>query len=286
MRYFLSGLILMDLFFVASCAQTPASPVAEQLARGKLIYEQGCATETCHGTSGEGLRSENGFRAWPLIGEDFQRRNPTPQVVFDVVRSGGESSLRALTDQQIYDSIAYELSINDVELPDPLIAQNAPGLTSGSAADKPGPGSLFPPPGNAKLVSSWPGSPAPALPIQAENGNLRIRLTQIALAASIGGKAPPEKGAYVFVVFNLEDLADHPLEVGPQSLKLETEDGQALEPLEVGLSYPVDRFHTQTIQPDHGTAALAIFALPRNAKIGNIQYSLLDGQRLTLNLSQ
>jgi len=285
MRYLLPGFLILIIFYIASCTQTPASPIAEQLSRGKLIYEQGCATEACHGTSGEGIRSETGFRAWPLVGEDFQRRNPTAQVIFDVVRSGGESSLRALTDQQVYDSIAFELSLNEVELSEPLNAQNAPNVISGSAAEKPEPGSLFPPPGNAELVSDWPMTSVPALPIQTENSDLRIRLTQIALATSIGGKVPSDGGSYLLAVFTIEDLADHPLEISPQHLKLVTEGGQILVPLEIGLSYPVDRFHTQMIQPEHGTAAFTIFALPEAAKIGYVQYSLPDGQQLILNLS-
>jgi len=286
MRYLLPGFLILIIFYIASCTQTPASPIAEQLSRGKLIYEQGCATEACHGTSGEGIRSETGFRAWPLVGEDFQRRNPTAQVIFDVVRSGGESSLRALTDQQVYDSIAFELSLNEVELSEPLNAQNAPNVISGSAAEKPEPGSLFPPPGNAELVSDWPMTSVPALPIQTENSDLSIRLTQIALATSIEGKVPPDGGNYLLVVFTLEDLADQPVEVSPQYLRLVTGDGQMLEPVEIGLNYPVDRFHTQMIQPEHGTTAFTIFALPDAAKIGYVQYSLPDGQQLTLNLSQ
>ena len=286
MRYFLSGFLILIIFYAASCAKAPASPVSEQLSRGKVIYEQGCATEACHGLEGEGIPSENGFRAWPLVGADFQRRNPTAQVIFDVVRSGGESSLRALTDQQIYDSIAYELSLNEVELTEPLDSQNAPAITSGMTAKKPEPGNLFPPPGNAKLVSTWPFSSVPTLPIQTESSDLRIRLTQIALATSIGGKVPSDGGSYLLVVFTIEDLADHPLEISPQHLKVVTEDGQMLEPLEIGLSYPVDRFYPRTIQPEHGMAAFAIFVLPEIAKTGYMQYDLPDGQKLTLNISQ
>ena len=286
MRYFLSGFLFLALFAISACAPKPVSPIADQLSRGQAIYEQGCATAACHGTNGAGLRSENGFRVWPLVGEEFQRRNPTAQVIFDVVRSGGESSLRALSDQQIYDSIAYELSLNEVEFNEPLDSQNAPGSLSGAAAEEPEPGSLFPPPGNAGLISNWPTSPAPALPISAEKDDLRLRLTQIALAASIGEQVPPDKGSYVLAVLTLEDLGDQPLEVSPQHLSLVTADGQSLAPLEVGLDYPVARFYAQTIQPEHGTAALAIFALPESAKIGHMQYSLSSGLPLVLEIAQ
>lgn len=270
------------VLLVSACAQPQSSPVADQLARGKVIYEQGCATAACHGSDGKGIRSGDTFRVWPLVGEDFQRRNPTAQVTFDVVRSGGEAALRALTDQQVYDAIAYELSLNEVALAEPLGSQNAPALSSGPSAGTTAPGGLFPPPGNARLISPWP---APALPVQAESSGLRIRLTQIALAASIGNAKPPTGGSYALMVFTLEVLADHPLEVGPQYLRLVSGAGHTLEPLDLGLAYPVARFSLQAIQPDHGTAALAIFALPENENIGQLLYLLPAGQRLELELT-
>jgi hypothetical protein len=219
-----------------------------------------------------------------LVGEQFQQRNPTAQVIFDVVRSGGESSLRALTDQQIYDSIAYELSLNQVEFSELLDSQNAPVISSGAEAGVQKPGSLFPPPGNARLSSTW-SAPSFSLPISAQNSDLRLRLTQIALAASIGEAVLPAGGNYMLVVFTLEVLTDHPLEVSPQHLRLEIEDGQMLEPLEISLNYPVARFYPQTIQPEHGTTALAIFALPKTANIGQLRYTLPTRQPLILDLA-
>jgi hypothetical protein len=281
MRIVLLGFFIFVILTGISCSPSQTSPVAEQLARGKEIYEEGCATENCHGTQGEGIPSENGFRVWPLFGEDFQRRNPTAQVVFDVVRSGGESSLRALTDQEVYDSIAYELSLNDVQLSAPLDSQNAPSLASGAAARLLEPGGLFPPPSNAELLSA---QPVLDLPLSAENNNLRIRLTQIALAASIGEKVPPSEGSYLLMVLTFEVLTDNPLEIGPDQLKLVTADGQMLEPQDVGLAYPVARFYTQTIQPEHGTAALVIFALPEAVDMDHLLYTLPDGEHLILAL--
>ena len=284
MRRLLVGFLFLLILLGVSCTPSITSPVSDQLIRGQAIYEKGCATENCHGAQGEGIPSGNGFRAWPLVGEDFQHRNPTAQVVFDVVRSGGESSLRALTDQEVYDSIAYELSLNDIQLSEPLNAQNAPVLLSGAAAKIPEPGSLFPPPGNAELISTW--QEAPPLPRSAENSGLRLRITQIALTASIGGKAPSSGGSYVLMVLTFEDLADEPLEVGPRQLSLVTADGQTLTPLDIGLAYPVDRFHSQTIQPEHGTAALVIFALPKSADMGHLLYTLQDREQLILALTK
>lgn len=287
MRYFFSGSLLIVLS-VASCAQAAPSPVVEQLSRGQAVYEQSCATSACHGIDGKGIPMGNGFRVWPLVGEEFQRRNPTAQVVFDVVRSGGEANLRVLTDQQVYDSIAYELSLNNVEFTEPLDSKNASNMASGAAAGNLELGSLFPPPGNTSLISPWPVSTTqriPVLPVYAENSDLRIRLTQLALAASIREKVPPAGENYVLVVFTLEVLADHPLEVGPQHLRLATVDGQMLEPLELGLDYPVARFYSQTIQPEHGTSAIAIFALPETAKIKHLRYNLPSGRQLDLEVS-
>lgn len=289
MRYILPGIFLLIFLLVASCSPSTASPVSDQLARGQVIYEEGCDIEACHGTDGKGIPSENGFRVWPLVGEDFQRRNPTAQVVFDVVRSGGESSLRALTDQQVYDSIAYELSLNGVQLSEPLDSQNAPILISGAAAEFPDPGSLFPPPGNAELLSPWPATfpqGTLSLPISAKSDNLRMRVTQLALAASIGARQPSNDGYFVFVVITLEDLANEPLEVGPNHLSLVTADGQTLSPQDIGLAYPVARFYTQTIQPEHGTAALVIFDLPEGAEMNHLQYKLPQGEPLILGLTQ
>jgi len=284
MRFLLVGFLFFVIILGVSCGPYIKSPVSDQLTRGQAIYEQGCATENCHGAQGEGIPSENGFRAWPLVGEDFQRRNPTAQVVFDVVRSGGESSLRALTDQEVYDSIAYELSLNGVEFTEPLDSQSAPSLVSGAAGNAPEPGELFPPPGNAKLISTWEN--APSLPLTAENNDLRIRLTQIALAASIGGRAAPSEGNYVLMVLTFEDLTDDPLEVWPEQLKLVTAEGQTLKPQETGLAYPVDRFHSQTIQPEHGTAAWVAFVLPGAEAMDHLLYTLDDREQLILRLAQ
>src|SRR5436190_6598863 len=118
----LAGIISIVLLF--ACTTSPVALTATQsagvidtvdgqVARGELIYQQTCAT--CHGLQGEGKRLGDTFAIWPLVGEGFQARNPNAQVVFDVVRSRNEPSLRALTDAQIYDAIAYVWNLNDPE---------------------------------------------------------------------------------------------------------------------------------------------------------------------------
>ena len=282
MRLTLACIFVSLILLAVSCQSFTSSPVEAQLSRGQAIYQSGCATSTCHGVNGEGIRTENGFRDWPLVGEEFQRRNPTAQVLFDVVRSGGEASLRALTDQQVYDAIAYELSLNEVEFSEVLTAQNAPFTPSGSAAGAQNPGGLFPPPGKTNLL---PTRPVTALPISAENGDFRLRLTQIAQATSIGSIAAPDAGRFVIVVFNLE-VFNQARDVSPEHLRLMTGTGQVLAPLEISLAYPVTRFHPQIIQPEHGTAAYVIFALPANANLGHLLYTFPAGQPIVVDLSQ
>ncbi|OGO33349.1 MAG: hypothetical protein A2Z16_10545 [Chloroflexi bacterium RBG_16_54_18] len=282
MRIFLTEFLFIAFLGLAACRPILTSPGSEQRLRGKEIYERGCATDSCHGNNSEGIRIGSEFRDWPLVGKVFQQRNPTAQVIFDVVRSGGEKSLRALTDQQVYDAIAYELSLNDKEFDNLLDSQNAPVTSSGEAAGKPESGSLFPPPGNARLIAGWH---APTLPINVENTDLRIRLTQIAKASTIGQNIAPTGGSFVLVVFTLEVISDHPLEVGPQHLRLVTDEGRELEPKEIGINYPVARFYQQVIQPDYGTSALAIFALPESANLGCFKYALPIGQPIIMKLT-
>src|SRR5690242_2295770 len=111
-----STLVLGWILIMSSCTYSPQkistmddipASVQSQLASGEPIYKQTCATSVCHGTQGEGIKSGNSFSAWPLVGKEFQSRHPNAQVVFDVIRSGGERNLLALTDQQVYDAIAY-----------------------------------------------------------------------------------------------------------------------------------------------------------------------------------
>jgi hypothetical protein len=281
MRIALPVIIVSIAILAASCSREGPSDQEKQLARGQAIYEQGCATSTCHGVHGEGILDDNAFRVWPLVGEQFQRRNPTAQVIFDVVRSGRESSLRAFTDQEIYDAIAYELSLNGVSISALLTSQNAPTTYSGSSVETPQSGSLFPPPGNVQLIASWL---ALTLPVCAEDGELRLCVTQMALVDSIGINKLSSGGQYVLIVSTMEVLADQPLEVGPQFLRLVSKDGLKLEPLEINLDYPVTRFSDQIIQSEHGTAFLGIFALPESSEIGYLHYTTPARQPLIVEL--
>ena len=160
------------------------------MAGGATIYAQTCATSTCHGLDGAGIRSGSGFSAWPLVGSDFQSRNPNAEIVFDVVRSGDEPNLRALTDQQIYDSIAFELSQNQITLKSPLTFANAYTTYGGSMRGVVQNG-LFPPP-NDVIINNTTASIN--LPLIMDNGRLRLQLDQLAEAERDREHQAPSRG--------------------------------------------------------------------------------------------
>jgi mono/diheme cytochrome c family protein len=258
----------------------PPDSIESQLASGEPIYKQTCATSSCHGTDGEGIRSGSGFSVWPLVDNDFQMRHPNAEIVFDVVRSGDEPNLRALTDQQIYDSIAYELSQNHILLQAPLTAVNAyntfGGQMSGSNVD-----GFFPPLGNYEPTVTPPHAD---LPLSTEDGSLHLQVDQIAAASTIGGIKPPAGGVFLMLVSVLTDRSQAPITVGPENLSLTTPSGDTLLPQTIDPRTAIEKFHTQTIQSQHGTAALAIFSLPAPDQFDRLIYSDKHGNRLELSL--
>ena len=275
--------ILADLTSTDNAMQpasyTPAS-VENQLTHGEPIYAQTCANSTCHGTQGEGIRSGTGFSAWPLVGAEFQSRHPNAQIVFDVIRSGGEPNLRALTDQQIYDSIAYELSQNHITLESPLTSANA-FTTYGAAMSGQAQGGLFPPSDNATLIN-MPFNLN--LPITAKNEVLQLQLDQIAQASIIGNAKPPAGGVFLILVIVFNDLGTDPIAVSPDHLRLSTTGGGLLESQSINIHSAIEKFHTQTIKPYYGTSALVVFTLSAPEQFDQLIYDDQAGNRLTLDL--
>ncbi len=275
--------LLADCLFACSpksSATVPLASIEGQLASGARIYTQTCATSTCHGTHGEGIRSGSSFSVWPLVGADFQTRHPNAEIAFDVIRSGGEANLRALSDQQIYDSIAYELGQNRIPLTAPLTASNAyatfGGLMSGSTAN-----GLYPPLGDFQLAISSSHAP---LPLSAAAGGLRLQVDQFAQASAIGGIKPSAAGVFLMLVFVLADTGPATIAVGPENLALTTPSGSILNPVPVDPHTAIEKFHDQTIQPQYGTAALAIFSLPAPDQFDQLIYADGPGNRLALSL--
>jgi mono/diheme cytochrome c family protein len=264
---------------VVPTTEVPAS-VESQMTGGATIYTQTCATSTCHGVDGQGIRSGSSFSAWPLAGSDFQSRHPNAEIVFDVVRSGDEPNLRALTDQQIYNSIAFELSQNQIRLKSPLTMANAYTTYGGSmrGAVKNG---LFPPPSGISVSST---TPSIKLPLSTDNGRLRLQLDQLAEASAIGSAKPPPGGSFLIMVFVLTDLGPSPLTVSPDSLRLSTPSGGSLQTESTTLNSAIEQFHTQTITPQHGTAALVVFKLAAPDQFEDLVYADGAGNKLNLAL--
>jgi hypothetical protein len=257
----------------------PAS-VPDQLASGGPIYAQTCATSTCHGTQGEGIRVGDSFKVWPLVGDEFQSRHPNAQIVFDVIRSGGEPNLRALTDQQIYDSIAYELSQNQITLDSPLTAENAHAVFGGKMSGD-SQGGLYPPSHNAVIIT------APLirdLPIAAQNDRLLLQIDQFAVASAIGKSKLPNGGVFLIVVIVLTDLDQAPITVNPAHLRLSTPGGDHLQPQSIDIHAAIEQFHEQTIKPQHGTVGLVVFTLTAPDQFDQLMYDDGEGSPITLRL--
>lgn len=272
-------LVLMSCAPSGNSGPLPSS-VEGQLAVGAPIYAQTCATSSCHGTGGEGIRSGTSFSAWPLVGADFQGRNPNAQVIFDVVRSGDEPNLRALTDQQIYDAIAYELSQNQISVQTPLIAANA-FLTRGGAMSGNPAGTLYPPVSGVVLQ----GAPlTPALPLAVQNGRLTLELDQLAEAGAIGDSRPPAGGSFLIMVIELTDLNQLPISVSPYYLRLSTPTGESLPPQSIDPHSAIEAFRTRTISPGHGITALIIFSLSTPEQFNYLIYNDQAGNRMMLDL--
>ncbi|MEP7137403.1 MAG: hypothetical protein ABI904_20960 [Chloroflexota bacterium] len=272
---------LFCIFLLISCAQTnkPIS-IESQLASGAPIYTQTCATSTCHAANGEGIRSGDGFKVWPLVGPEFQSRHPNAEIVFDVIRSGDEPNLRALTDQQIYDSIAYELGQNQIQLEAPLTAENAFATYGGTMSGK-AQGGLYPPSNNAVIINL---PPMRDTPIHVENDSLRLQLDQIAEASAIGNTKPPAGGVFLVLVIGFNDLKNESITVSPDHLRLSTPGGELLQPQPINIRSAIEKFHTQTIKPEHGTAALVVFTLSAPEDFDQLIYDDGNGNQLTLAL--
>jgi mono/diheme cytochrome c family protein len=272
------GCILIAMGCATARSDASATPVSieSQLASGAPVYAQNCATSTCHGTQGEGIQSSDGFKVWPLVGEEFQSRHPNAQIIFDVIRSGGEPNLLALTDQQIYNAIAYELSQSQITLDSPLTATNAYSTFGGNMSGDTR-GGLFPPSDNTILIDP---PLTRDLPIAAQNDRLRIQVDQIAQASAIG----KDEGTFLILVIAFSDLSDQPITVSPDYLGLSTSGGELFKPQSINIQSAIEKFHTRTIKPNHGTVGLVVFTLTAPDQFDELIYDDGTGNRLTLVL--
>ncbi|HSB00499.1 MAG TPA: hypothetical protein VLE49_07605 [Anaerolineales bacterium] len=186
----------------------------------------------------------------------------------------------ALTDQQIYDSIAYQLNQNQITLVSPLTAENAFMIYGGAMSGKVQ-GGLFPPSDNAVLIDP---PPTRGLPIVAQNDTLRLQVDQIAEASAIGNTLPREEGAFLIVVLAFSDLTDRPITVNPDHLKLSTPNGELLKPRSIDIHSAIEKLQEQTIKPQHGTVGLMVFALPTPNEFDQLIYDDGTSEQLLLAL--
>ncbi len=118
----------------------PQPAFRAQAAAGATIYNQNCLS--CHGgAGGPGVAG----KTEPLEGARFRERNPTALEIFDVVRSGRERSLRALTDDQLWAAIAAELLANGVDLGDNRLSLDNAGATPTGLSAGTSTSEFFPP---------------------------------------------------------------------------------------------------------------------------------------------
>ena len=140
---------------------------------------------------------------------------------------------------------------------------------------------FYPPLGNYEPISTPPHAD---LPLNTEGGDLRLQVDQIAAVSAIGSTKAPAGGAFLMLVFVLTDRGQAPIMVGTENLSLTTPSGDTLLPQTIDPHTAIEKFHTQTIQPGHGTAALAIFSLPMSDQFDRLIYSDKQGNRLELSL--
>lgn len=270
------GLVLVTIGCTSNVGTTPHS-VESQLESGALIYRKTCATNTCHGTQGQGLRSGDDFKIWPLVGDEFQLRHPNAQIVFDVIRSGSEKNLLALTDQQVYDAIAYQLDQNRIVLQSPLTADNAYSTYGGKMSGNAKAG-IYPLSDNVQLYETIHTTD---LPIVAGSKRLRIQVDQLAQAVAIGNN----KGNFLVLVLVFNVQGSEQITLTPEYLSLSTPGGELLNPQSINIHAAIERFHEQTIRPGYGTVGLVVFTLTTPDGFDQLIYDDgAAGNRLTLRL--
>ncbi len=279
-------LIVVPLAVAAltSCLVLRARAEPGQLDRGRPVYEASCATATCHKADG----SSSPPQIWPSVGAAFQQRNPNAQAVFDVVRSGEEPNLLALGDQQIYDAIAWELSLNGVDLPQELTAANAASVATGPAAVTQ-PGAIYPPL-DITPPGAPPASPAPFLGLppapspgtaatpgpSASNGRVGLRVDQVGYVDRLGSTQAPPGSVFAVVVLFVDDRAGSPLQTDRPFLRATDSTGATRQPSATKAPSAIDNYHARTLTPGKGLAGIVAFEIPAGSRLASLAYD--DGQ--------
>jgi hypothetical protein len=284
-RILITVLTLLILTLAGAACTEQESPTPElmtfdkQAVLGRPIYYQNCATTLCHGTDSKGIPKDNSFQVRPLIGNQFLERNPHTQVMFDVVRSRSVPNLLTLTDDQVYQAIAFDLTLNQVQLKDAITPQNASALPPGGSNKT---GQLYPPVSGITLLDTTSG---PSLPKSASNSSLGLRVDQLAFTGAVGTYTPTkEGGTFVIVVLTLKNLGDKPLNVDPKFLSLTDSNGNKHNPQSLNFNYPVVRFHAQQVQSQNSYSGYAIFGLAKATSYKSLSYDNGNGNPLSVEL--
>jgi hypothetical protein len=271
-QLFITALALLILIMTGACTEK-ASPTPEpmtfdkQAVLGRPIYYQNCATTLCHGTDSKGIPKGTSFQVHPLIGNQFLERNPNTQVMFDVVRSRSEPNLISLTDDQIYQAIAFDLTLNQTKLINAITPQNASDLPPGGDQKT---GQLFPPVSGINLLDTTSG---PSLPKIASNSSLDLRVDQLAFTGAVGTYTPTrDGGTFVIVVLTLRNLGLEPLIVDPKFISLTDSNGNKHNPQSLNFNFPIVRFHAQQVQPQNSYSGYAIFGLAKSTSYKSLTY--------------
>ena len=282
---FATAWVLLIFALFASACTEQASPTPEpmtfdkQAVLGRPVYYQNCATTLCHGTDSKGIPKGSGFLVRPLIGSQFVARNPNTQIMFDVVRSRNDPNLLALTDDQVYQAIAFDLTLNQIQLKDAITPQNAAELPPGGSQKT---GQLSPPASGIKLLETTSG---PNLPKSTANSSLALRIDQLAFTGSVGTYTPTrEGGTFVIVVLSIKNQTDKPIVTDPKYLSLTDTNGNKHNPQSLNFNYPVVRFYAQQVQPQNSYSGYAIFGLAKGTTFKSLTYDNGSGNPLSVEL--
>ena len=145
-----------------------------------------------------------------------------------------------------------------------------------------GKGGLYPPPEHAVFLEP-PLTREP--PINGQDERLRLCIDQFAEASAIGNAKPSDGGVFLILVIALTDLGPSPIQVDPGYLSLATPGGEPLRPQSSGFRSAIEKFHAQTIYPQHGTVGMVVFTLPAPDAFEQLIYNDGVGNPLILPLT-
>jgi hypothetical protein len=284
-RIFITALVLLIITIAGAACVEQKSPTPEpmtfdkQAVLGRPVYYQNCATTLCHGTDSKGSPKGASSQVRQLIGVQFLERNPNTQVMFDIVRSRSDPNLLTLTDDQVYQAVAFDLTLNQIQLKEAITPKNAETLPPGGSQKT---GQLYPPAIGISLLSTTSG---PSLPKVASNSSLGLRVDQLAFTGAVGTYTPTkEGGTFVIVVLTLKNLGNKPINVDPKFLSLTDSNGNKHNPQSLNFNYPIVRFHAEQIQPQYSYSGYAIFGLAKATSYKSLTYDNGSGNPLSVEL--